>query len=234
MAPRRARGACRTRSIPPENVACASTVRIGAPRLLLRAERGRLWASRKGNRTMERETDALQCLVGRSWRSLLPEEAFYRLFLEIEAVPVGESDPVNLDVQAVVSTVLGVWARTGPLREAMRCLPLDQETIDKLPGYALALAHAQALYKIQAVPPNILAEKAKQVRTVRDLLFSDAQALVKRGSWTVGSRPPCGAPPDIAVPDLTFWPSRHFSVRIGPGWSIAPWSPWRSWPMRSN
>lgn len=130
---------------------------------------------------MESTQRALQSPVVLGQYHRPPEEAFDRLRREIEAVPPGELEPVNLDVRAVVMTVLGVWAKIGPLRKAMRCLPLDQSAIDQLPEYAQALAHAQALYKIQAVPPNILAEKARLARTLRDLLFSDASALVKRG-----------------------------------------------------
>lgn len=130
---------------------------------------------------MERDPGALQSQSTVALPPLHPEEAFDQLFPEIEAVPLDELEPVNLDVRAVVMTVLGVGARIGPLREAMLCLPPDQGAIDKLPAYASALAHAQALYKIQAVPPNTLAEKAKRARLLRDLLFSDALVLVKRG-----------------------------------------------------
>lgn len=52
------------------------------------------------------------------------------------------------------------------------------------------------MYRIRAVPPNILAEKAKQARTLRDLLFSEASALGKASK--LRSRPralSCGREP---------------------------------------
>lgn len=110
------------------------------------------------------------------------EEAFERVLPEIEAFPESELAAMNVDVPQAVTSVLGSWKEIASLRERVVSeLPkLDMSMFDKVEAYALATGHAHTLYMAASSPTGMqaLADEAAQLREV---LYSDAVALSKRG-----------------------------------------------------
>jgi hypothetical protein len=111
------------------------------------------------------------------------DDAYNRLMPEILAVPDGDSIPITVDIPAVITTVLGAAARILGMREVISTTFKDYDfsRLERLPEYALALGHSQALYRAAWSPPPPIAAAAEELTRTRDVLFSDAWALANHG-----------------------------------------------------
>jgi hypothetical protein len=110
-------------------------------------------------------------------------DAYDRLSAEMDAVPHGELESVNVDVPKAITTVLGAMPEVAALRPRVVAeLPkFDIAKFDRLEDYALALGHAQAVYLAASEPQEALPELAEQAFKTREQLASDAAALSNRG-----------------------------------------------------
>lgn len=109
-------------------------------------------------------------------------QAFERLSEQIRAVPEEGLVPINIDIPTAVAIALGVLPRLRASRERLLTLAdFDLQRFDHLEDYALALGHAHGAYMSAFLPPRSLEELGIEGTTVRDVLLSDAAALVKRG-----------------------------------------------------
>jgi hypothetical protein len=109
------------------------------------------------------------------------QQSYERVLPEMKALAPAELQHINVDVQGAVVTVLGAVGEIRALRGTAAELPgFDVGTIDRLEDYALALGHAQAMYRAAAGPEDAVAELAAQTLELRDTLFSDASALARR------------------------------------------------------
>jgi hypothetical protein len=114
----------------------------------------------------------------------LPTEAAYEaIFAEISALPDEEIAPLNIDVVAAVTTVLGVLPGLRALRpEIQEELPrFDLRRFDKLEQYALALNHANALHRGALVPSGSIAQLGNELAGIRDRVLADAVSLANHG-----------------------------------------------------
>ncbi|HEX2670135.1 MAG TPA: hypothetical protein VHM25_04645, partial [Polyangiaceae bacterium] len=109
-------------------------------------------------------------------------EAFQRVKSEITSIAIDDLAAVNLDVRAVVTTILGAYPRIAALRDELATLgKFDPSLVDKLADYALALGHAHTLFTMSTNTTDDLAAAAAEGIAVRDQLRTDASALAKRG-----------------------------------------------------
>jgi hypothetical protein len=108
-------------------------------------------------------------------------EAFERVEAEIHAVLERDLVAVNLDVTSAVATALGALPEILTFREQLLALKdIDVTSLEKLRDYAFALLHAHTVYRGSPAPTDSIRDVAAQLLTLRDQLFSDAQALGKR------------------------------------------------------
>lgn len=107
------------------------------------------------------------------------EAAFLACREEIAQVPDDALIPVNIDVTAAVTQVLGVLPELRALRaEIVEHLPrFNVERFDKLERYALALMHASTLHRGASPSRASIAELGNELVTIRDRLFADASSL---------------------------------------------------------
>lgn len=109
-------------------------------------------------------------------------EALDQLLPEIRGLPQSEFLKLNLKIEAIVTTVLGAWPRIRELRPNLLEVPdFDPTVLDRLELYAMALGHAQTVYRTameRPPPPIALAERAIQVR---QLLLCEVNTLIARG-----------------------------------------------------
>lgn len=108
--------------------------------------------------------------------------SFERVEAEIRAVREDALQVINIDVPTAVTTVVGAMDEILALRDAMAKLgDFDITLLDKLQDYAQACGHAHGLYRIAVGPKDPITKLGQEVTATRDLLFSDALALSKRG-----------------------------------------------------
>jgi hypothetical protein len=90
---------------------------------------------------------------------------------------------VALDIPTAVSTVLGSLPEIRAQRDELAAkLPdFDPSALDKLEDYALALSAAHAALLAASQPSSELRAVVEEATEVRELLLSDATALVRRG-----------------------------------------------------
>jgi hypothetical protein len=88
-----------------------------------------------------------------------------------------------LDIPTAVSTVLGSLPEIRAQRDELAAkLPdFDPSALDKLEDYALALSAAHAALLAASQPSSELRAVVEEATEVRELLLSDATALVRRG-----------------------------------------------------
>jgi hypothetical protein len=108
-------------------------------------------------------------------------EGFQRVEAEVRAVPLDRLMPINFDVRAVVTTILGVYPELVELRPAIEELPVSVEFIYKVKDYALALGYAHSRMQVAVQTSDALAAVAQEGIVVRDQLQADAQGFAKRG-----------------------------------------------------
>lgn len=107
------------------------------------------------------------------------EIAFAALLPEITAVGDDEILPLNIDVVNAVTLVLGVLPELRALREEIKAelTRFDIARFDKLEQYALALDHADALYRRTLPDKATIAELGAELAATRDRLYTDAMWL---------------------------------------------------------
>lgn len=110
-------------------------------------------------------------------------EAFERALPAAQALGAADLITINIDVPTAVTTATGALAEIVALRERIvKELPtFELKHLDELETYTKATAHAQALYSAASAPPEALQALNEQGLLLRDLMYSDALALVKRG-----------------------------------------------------
>lgn len=115
--------------------------------------------------------------------SMRIRSAFEKHAATIEAVPDADLRAINVDVPVAITTTLGSWAEIQSHRAVIAAeLPsFDLARFDKLEEYTLALAHAHAAWVSATKTTEPLPALVEEATKLRDLLYSDATALSKRG-----------------------------------------------------
>lgn len=107
------------------------------------------------------------------------QDAYNRMLPELTALLPEELIPLNLEVPAVVATVLGALPEILALREdASKLASFDVAHIDQLESCALALSHAHSQHKATAEASDDLVELHMEAAGTRDRFHSDASNLV--------------------------------------------------------
>ena len=101
---------------------------------------------------------------------------------EISAVPKEQFVVITLNISEAVTTVLGriegIRALGPQMTQTLPRFPID--LVDKLETYALALDHAQVLYKTPSTSPDPIRALAKSATGFREVLLADVNALISR------------------------------------------------------
>ncbi|MBN1607666.1 MAG: hypothetical protein JW940_13600, partial [Polyangiaceae bacterium] len=110
-------------------------------------------------------------------------DAYESALSEIQSVPDSELVHISIDLTSAAVTALGALPEIRALREEIaENLPkFDRVRFDQLETYTRALIHAQALYRSATTPSESLADLAAELTSTRDVFFSDASALARRG-----------------------------------------------------
>ena len=111
------------------------------------------------------------------------EEAFNRVEPELASLSPDEFAPINLDISSAVATVMFLWAGIVKLRDSIVRLLIgfDIARFDRIEDYAMALGHAHTMYLIATQPPDELQAIHDESATMRETLYTDTQALIRRG-----------------------------------------------------
>lgn len=146
-----------------------------------------------------------------SWPSpLTAEAAFAKHLPALNALPEASLLQVNVDVDAMVDTTLRAIPEILRLHDQITALPgLDLEAYARLGEYALALMHAQALFRrsgeVVAARPDEAALRAR-----RKLLLGEARLLVLKRRLAEGELVGLGRGrgPLVAAADLFLLATR--------------------------
>ena len=100
---------------------------------------------------------------------------------ELLRIPASALRPVNLDITAMVVTLLGTLPALRSLRPALVAAVGESygAHLDNLEAYAQAAGQARADYLIAATPAD-LASISEEVVAARELLLADVTPLIKR------------------------------------------------------
>lgn len=111
------------------------------------------------------------------------ENVFESVRPEMDALNADELVPIKLDLSAAVTTVLGVLPELRALRnQIVEELPaFNLARFDKLEAYALALAHAHAVFLSTTQPPDNLEELVESALERRETLLAEVKLLVQHG-----------------------------------------------------
>ncbi len=105
---------------------------------------------------------------------------FERVRHEVEAVSKFDLEPLNLAIEGVVQTVLGVFPRVIELRSELATLgPFDVRSLDNLRDHALALGHTQMLHR--GAKRTRDTSLVKRLVATRERFHAEAHVLVLRG-----------------------------------------------------
>ncbi len=108
--------------------------------------------------------------------------SFERVEAEIRAIAEDALQPINIDIPTAVTTVVGAMDEILAQRDAIAKLgDFDLSLVDNLKDFAQAAGHAHGLYRIAIGSKDPITKLGQEVTGIRDLLFSDALALSKRG-----------------------------------------------------
>jgi hypothetical protein len=110
-------------------------------------------------------------------------DAYEQLLPQMAALSEDALSHINVDIPAAVTMALGAWPEVHAFHDkVIGQLPrFDMAAFDKLDVYARAAGHAHALYMAASTPTESIPQIAEEAVAVRELLFSDATALAKRG-----------------------------------------------------
>src|SRR5690349_6271255 len=108
---------------------------------------------------------------------------YAELLPEFMALADDDIQAVNLDITAIVATMLGAHSSIAPrLDEIERASTLiDTKRMRRLDAYAMALRHAHTLHLLAAEPPKGLRPLVATGTELRGLMLRDATELVRRG-----------------------------------------------------
>jgi hypothetical protein len=108
--------------------------------------------------------------------------AYKAMISEIQSVPETDFVGITLDILGTVQNVLGSWPHIKALRTELDEMwkHFDLELFDKVETYALALGHANTLYKTMNDPPKTLIELADEVTKKRQVLLCAVNFLIAR------------------------------------------------------
>ena len=111
------------------------------------------------------------------------EECYLASKSELDAIPESELMTVNLDPYAIVMTVKKALPRCRPLREALvsETTRFDITLLERLDTYAGALWHTQSLLDMATKAPAHVLELAERATSVRDLVLTDVNLMIKHG-----------------------------------------------------
>jgi hypothetical protein len=111
------------------------------------------------------------------------EEAYKRVEPDLLAVSPDDIAPINLDIASAVATVLYLWAGILRLRDTIVrvLIGFDIARFDKLEDYAMALGHANTMHLIATQPPDELQAIHDESAAMRETLYTDTMALIRRG-----------------------------------------------------
>lgn len=115
------------------------------------------------------------------------EKAYERVKAELEALPVDELSPVNLDIVSATSIALGVADRIGAHRERMSKLPeFDIRSVDNLIDYAKATWYVY-VNNLPAPEPSDAAQLMSETAALRSKMLMWAVPLVGAGKFDEGA-----------------------------------------------
>jgi hypothetical protein len=109
--------------------------------------------------------------------------AYEATLSEIQSVREQDFVGITLDIAAMVTTVTGRWSKIKPMRAELNDTwrRFDLKLFDKVETYALALGHAQTLYKTMNEPPQSLVALADTAMAKRNVLLCAVNLLIARG-----------------------------------------------------
>jgi hypothetical protein len=112
-----------------------------------------------------------------------PKEAYEALRSEFESVSKSARKTVNFDIPWAVTLMVGAFPKMRALRSSIvvHLVTFDLERYDKIELYTMALMHTQAMHMAARKPVSLAPALAQEGAVVRDLLLSDARALIRRG-----------------------------------------------------
>ena len=109
-------------------------------------------------------------------------DAFQKALPAAKALDLDDLIIINIDVATAVTTALGSLPEILALRERAKTLSeFDLTQLDELGTYARATMHAHGEWLAATAPPEALQAINDEGLALRDLLYSDAVALSKRG-----------------------------------------------------
>ena len=115
------------------------------------------------------------------------EAAYERRLAEIKAVPEEALVSLNLDVHAAVATVLGALPEIIALRGELAKIPqLNVALVDRLEDFAQAAGEAHGRFVMAMTPDEDIVALNEEGSKIRDVIHTDAVALVKRGLLDAG------------------------------------------------
>jgi len=111
------------------------------------------------------------------------EEAFKRVEPELAALSPDEIAPINLEIASAVATVLFLWTGILKLRDTIvrGLIGFDIARFDKIEDYAMALGYANTMYLVATQPPDELQAIYDESAAMRETLYTDTMALIRRG-----------------------------------------------------
>jgi hypothetical protein len=107
--------------------------------------------------------------------------AYTRLLPTLEAMQADDTPMIGVDVLLMATLVMGCITRLRSLRDELTKLPgFDIQQLDNLDDYVRALQFAHGLYLQATRPPGSLEKLYAEGVKLRDVLCTDAAALIKR------------------------------------------------------
>lgn len=109
------------------------------------------------------------------------QQAYQRMFAQLQAVDADELLPITLDVGSVYTLGTGALLKVAPYRAQIAELPeIKQELVANAEDLLLTLGHTQALFIAATAPVASVPELFAQLIKTREIMVADANALAKR------------------------------------------------------
>jgi hypothetical protein len=112
----------------------------------------------------------------------IPEEAYERCKVAINAVPSDQVLHVNRDIPVCVSTVIGAGPEIRELSARIKQLPfVDQVAIEQCEDRALAAMHCHLVYAGATTPAIAIAELNEEAMATKAILLAVCDSVAARG-----------------------------------------------------